>query len=139
MNRLRRNIEKNDILENIDSTPSDYVYSGPDDDVVRDNRTVEVWEDLNDSESLGYNVLHPSPNATCELISCVSSAGSRDVACLDMRQLNMSAGAFSNIRKLVALDDSKIVWREVKRSLTTNNLTTLQVFARTDSSVPWAN
>lgn len=124
MNRLR-NIEKNEILENIDSTPSDNVYSGPDDDVVRDNRTaVDVWEDLSDSESLGYNVLHPSPNATCELISCVSSAGSRDVACLDLRQLNMSAGAFSNIRKLVPLDDSKIVWREVKRSLTTNNLTT---------------
>ena len=121
MNRLR-NIEKNEILENIDSTPSDNVYSGPDDDVVRDNRTaVDVWEDLSDSESLGYNVLHPSPNATCELISCVSSAGSRDVACLDLRQLNMSAGAFSNIRKLVPLDDSKIVWREVKRSLTTNN------------------
>ena len=124
MNRLRRNIEKNEILENIDSTPSDNVYSGPDDDVVRDNRTMEVWEDLNDSESLGYNVLHPSPNATCELISCVSSAGSRDVACLDLRQLNMSAGAFSNIRKLVPLDDSKNVWREEKRSLTTNDLTT---------------
>ena len=83
----------------------------PDEDIVQDNRTVDVWEDLSDSESLGYNVLHPSPNATCELISCVSSAGSRDVACLDLRQLNMSAGALSTIRKLVPPDESKIVWK----------------------------
>ena len=117
MSRLR-SIENNLIVENIDNTPSDNVYKGQDDDYVQENRTVDVWEDLSDSESLGYNVLKPSPNATCEFISCVSSAGSRDVACLDMRQLNMSAGAFSNIRKLVS-DESKIVWREVKRPLTT--------------------
>ena len=115
LSRLR-SIENNDILENIDNTPSDSVYTGPDDDYVQENRTVDVWEDLSDSESLGYNIFKPSPNATCELISCVSSDGSRDVACLDMRQLNMSAGAFSNIRKLVS-DESKIVWREVETAL----------------------
>ena len=92
------------------------MYTGPDDDYVQENRTVDVWEDLSDSESLGYNILKPSPNATCEMISCVSSEGSRDVACLDMRQLNMSAGAFSNIRKLVS-DESKMVWREVDTAL----------------------
>ena len=61
MSRLR-SIENNLIVENIDNTPSDNVYKGPDDDYVQENRTVDVWEDLSDSESLGYNVLKPSPN-----------------------------------------------------------------------------
>ena len=118
LNRLR-SIEKNENIESIDNTPSDSVFSGPDDAVVQENRTVDVWEDLSDPESLVYNVLKPSPNATCEMISCVSSAGSRDVACLDMRELNMSAGALSAVRKLVTLDESKIVWTkvEVERNL----------------------
>ena len=113
LSRLR-SLEKNGILENIDITPSDSVSFAPDENNDQENRTVDVWEDLSVSETLGYNVLKPSPKATCELISCVSSAGSRDVACLDLRQLNMSAGALSTIRKLVPPDDSKIAWREVE-------------------------
>ena len=51
--------------------------------------------------SPSYSVIKPdNTEASCELISCVSSAGRRDVACLDLRLLNMSAGALSGASRL---------------------------------------
>ena len=67
-----------------------------------DNRT-SVWDDIGDSEFQGYNILKPDSDANCELISCVTSSSTRDVACLDLRTLNMSAGAFSSTVSLVPL------------------------------------
>ena len=99
MSRLR-SFETDDIVGDI-NTPSD--IEGPLDDAGHSNRT-DVWEDLGDSQHLGYNVLKPPASATCELITCVSSAGASDVACLDLRQLNMSAGAFSASKKTVPLE-----------------------------------
>ena len=76
------------------------------------NRTENVWEDISEIESMGYNVLKPDQDAVCELISCGSTSSSRSVACLDLRQLNMSAGAFSSTSKLVPLNSKTVfgIW-----------------------------
>ena len=81
-----------------------------------DNRTENVWEDRSEIKSMGYNVMKPSEDVICELISCVSSSSSeKDVACLDLRQLNMSAGAFSSTSKLVPLNSKMVIliWKSV--------------------------
>ena len=89
--RQYREVEQEHLEEMEDITGEDF-----------DNRT-SVWDDIGDSEFQGYNILKPDSDAQCELISCVSSPSTRDVACLDLRTLNMSAGAFSSTVSLVPL------------------------------------
>ena len=57
----------------------------------------DFWED---SESMSYTVIRPDTNTTCESISCVTSSGWRTAVCLDMRLVNMSAGALSGTSRL---------------------------------------
>ena len=116
MSRLRE-LERRDLLEDTDSEGVDYDDSESVDYGESDHtRTAgeveveEVWEDVGDPEFLEFSVLKPASNTSCEMISCVSSAGSRDVACLDMRMVNMSAGAFSATARLVPLEKSKSVF-----------------------------
>ena len=122
MSRLRE-LERRDLLEqdseDVEDDDSEGVEYGESDH----NRTAgeveveEVWEDVGDPEFLEFSVLKPASNTSCEMISCVSSAGSRDVACLDMRMVNMSAGAFSATARLVPLQKSKSVFAVVCFSL----------------------
>ena len=88
--------------------PSDFDTSNKIDLFGDSNRTENVWDDISEVESMGYNVLKPGDDAECELISCVSSSSSKSVACLDLRQLNMSAGAFSSTSKLVPLNSKNV-------------------------------
>ena len=122
MKRLREleNAEQfHDTIDTIDTKradiKSDYDIS-TEIDKHGDNRTENVWEDRSEIKSMGYNVMKPSEDVICELISCVSSSSSeKDVACLDLRQLNMSAGAFSSTSKLVPLNSKMVIliWKSV--------------------------
>ena len=123
MSRLRE-LERRDLLEDTDSEGVDYDdseslnYGESDNNQTAGEVEVEeVWEDVGDPEFLEFSVLKPASNTSCEMISCVSSAGSRDVACLDMRMVNMSAGAFSATARLVPLEKSKSVFAVVCFSL----------------------
>ena len=120
MSRLRE-LERRDLLEETDSEGVDYddSESVSFEESDHQNRTAvaDVWEDVGDPEFLEFSVLKPASNTSCEMISCVSSAGSRDVACLDMRMVNMSAGAFSATARLVPLQKSKGVFAVVCFSL----------------------
>ena len=60
-----------------------------------DDSKAPIQDFWTDSESLRYTVIRPHTNATCEDISCVTHSGRRDTVCLDMRMVNMSAGALS--------------------------------------------
>ena len=117
MSRLRE-LERRDLLEQdsegVEYGESDHTRTAGE---VEVEEVEEVWEDVGDPEFLEFSVLKPASNTSCEMISCVSSAGSRDVACLDMRMVNMSAGAFSATARLVPLEKSKSVFAVVCFSL----------------------
>ena len=101
-------------MEQLHQAESDFYLEHDHEDYNNNNNSTEdVWESIDDSEYQGYNIVKPSEDTHCEMISCVSSSSSRDVACLDTRQLNMSAGAFSATMKTVPLESKMwcgIIW-----------------------------
>ena len=104
----KRLIELEQLEQQVDSDN----YPEHDHEVYSDNTnnsTDNVWESIDEADYQGYNIVKPSEAAQCEMISCVSSSSSRDVACLDIRQLNMSAGAFSTSSKSVPLESKSSV------------------------------
>ena len=111
MMRLRKIEEDYEEEHLVDDDTGDRLIDSEYDALVEksdhENRTEDVWAELSDVEYQGYNILKPDSNASCELISCVSSSSTRDVACLDLRTLNMSAGAFSSTISVAPLHDSK--------------------------------
>ena len=97
-------------LENINNleneSPNYFEINEEDDheDGKSDKNLTNVWEIAEMSERQEYRVLKPAKNSSCEMISCVSSSSMWDVACLDMEQINKTAGEYSTHMKFVPLE-----------------------------------